>query len=134
MTDTGCEEPGMILKQQASGYSRVDGTISNAAYVDMRYPGGAGAIFSTLDDLLVWNRVLESDRLLSARERGKLFTLVRDDYAYGWWVQTKFQRKAEWHRGNVSGFVAMIARYPDEHLFIYALNDHSLSCRRILSG
>src|SRR5262245_36037623 len=34
MTDTGCEEPTMILKQRASGYARVDGTVVNAAYVD----------------------------------------------------------------------------------------------------
>jgi CubicO group peptidase (beta-lactamase class C family) len=123
MTDTDCEEPGMILKQRASGYTGVDGTTANAGYIDMRFPGGAGAIFSTVDDLLLWDRVLASDRLLTAGARAKLFQSVKRDYAYGWWVQTKFKRKTQWHRGTVSGFMAMIARYPDERLFIAVLSN-----------
>jgi CubicO group peptidase (beta-lactamase class C family) len=123
MIDTDCEEPRTILKQRASGYSRTDGTTTNAGYIDMRFPGGAGAIFSTVDDLLLWDRILASDRLLSAAARGKLFTTVKNDYAYGWWVRTKFKRKAQWHRGTVSGFMAMIARYPDERLFIAVLSN-----------
>ena len=123
MTDTDCEEPTMILKSRASGYARSDGTIVNAGYVDMRFPGAAGAIFSTVDDLLLWDRMLASDRLLSAGARAKLFTMVKGDYACGWWVQTKFKRKAHWHRGNVSGFIAMIARYPDEGIFIAVLSN-----------
>jgi CubicO group peptidase (beta-lactamase class C family) len=123
MTDTGCEEPSMILKQRASGYTRIDGIVAHAGYVDMRFPGGSGAIFSTVDDLLLWDRILTSDRLLSAGARAKLFTIVKGDYAYGWWVQTKFKRKAQWHRGNVSGFVAMLARYPEERLVIAVLSN-----------
>ncbi|MCM3904832.1 MAG: serine hydrolase [Pyrinomonadaceae bacterium] len=123
MTDTDCEEPRVVLKQRASGYTGVDGTIANAGYIDMRFPGGAGAILSTVDDLLLWDRVLASDRLLSAGARDKLFTIVKSDYAYGWWVQTKFKRKVEWHRGTVSGFMAMIARYPEEKLFIAVLSN-----------
>lgn len=122
MTDTDCEEPGIILKQRASGYTRVDGTTANSGYIDMRFPGGAGALFSTVDDLLLWDRILASDRLLSAG-RAKLFTRVKGDYAYGWWIQTKVKRKAQWHRGTVSGFMAMIARYPDERLLIAVLSN-----------
>lgn len=123
MADTGCEEPRMILKQRASGYARNDETIANADYIDMRFPGGAGAIFSTVDDLLLWDRMLDSDRLLSAGAKAKLFTIVKRDYAFGWWVQTKFKRKVQWHRGTVSGFMAMIARYPDERLFVAVLSN-----------
>jgi len=123
MNDTDCEEPIQVLKQRASGYARVDGTVVNAAYVDMRFPGGAGAVYSTVDDLLLWDQALNSDRLLSASEKSKLFTPVKEDYAYGWWIQTKFKRPVQWHRGNVSGFVAIIARYPAERLFIAVLSN-----------
>jgi len=123
MNDTDCEEPTQVLKQRASGYARVDGTVVNAAYVDMRFPGGAGAVYSTVDDLLLWDQALNSDRLLSASEKSKLFTPVKEDYAYGWWIQTKFKRPVQWHRGNVSGFVAIIARYPAERLFIAVLSN-----------
>jgi CubicO group peptidase (beta-lactamase class C family) len=124
MADTGCEEPGQILKQRASGYTRIDGTLAGASYVDTRIPSAAGAIYSTVDDLLRWDRVLASDRLLSASSRNKLFTPVLADYAYGWWVPpSQFNRKVQWHRGNIAGFVAIIARYPEEELFIAVLSN-----------
>lgn len=123
MTDTDCEEPRMIQKQRANGYARIDGTITNADYIDMRFPGGAGALFSTVDDLLLWDRMLAAGSLLSPGAKAKLFTIVQRDYAYGWWVQTKFKRKMQWHRGTVSGFMAMIARYPDQQLFITVLSN-----------
>jgi len=123
MTNTGCEDPGTILKQRVSGYTRINDTLVNAYYVDMRFANGDGSIYSTLDDLLLWDRALDSDRLLDSKARDKLFTPVRNEYAYGWWVQTKYNHKAEWHGGNVSGFVSQITRYPSEKLFIVVLSN-----------
>lgn len=123
MTNTGCEEPGVILKHRASGYTRINETLTNASYVDMRFASGAGSIYSTLDDLLLWDRALGSNRLLNTVSTDRLFTPVRNDYGYGWWIQTKLNHKAEWHGGNVSGFVSQITRYPDEQLFIAVLSN-----------
>lgn len=123
MTDTGCEDPGTILKQRASGYVRINDTLANAPYVDPRFVNGAGSTFSTLDNLLLWDRALDSNRLLNATATAKLFTAVRNDYAYGWWIQTKSNHKAVWHGGNISGFVSQITRYPNEKLFIVVLSN-----------
>lgn len=123
MVNTACEDPNTILKNRASGYNRVNDTIANASYVDMRFVSGAGQFYSTLDDLILWNNALNSDRLLNASMREKLFTPVRNDYAYGWWIQTKYGHKAKWHGGNVSGFATQITRYPEEKLFIVVLSN-----------
>lgn len=123
MTDTGCEDPGVILKHRASGYTRINETLRNAPYVDMRFANGDGSIYSTLDNLLLWDGALGSNRLLNAAAVDRLFTPVKNDYGYGWWIQTKVNRKAEWHGGNVSGFVSQITRYPDEQLFIAVLSN-----------
>ena len=123
MTDTSCEDPATIVTLRASGYLRINDTLTNAPYVDVRYVSGAGSIYSTLDDLLVWDRALESNRLLSPVTTAKLFTPVKNEYSYGWWVQTRFNYKVEWHGGNVSGFVSQITRYPGEQLFIAVLSN-----------
>src|SRR5262249_17521398 len=52
MTNSGCEDPGAIIKQRVKGYTRINDTLVNADYVDPRFVGGAGSIYSTLDDLL----------------------------------------------------------------------------------
>jgi len=123
MTNTGCEDPGAIIKQRASGYVRINESLANAPYVDMRFANGDGSIYATLDDLLLWDRALSSNRVLDVAARERLFTPVRNEYAYGWWIQAKAGHKAEWHGGNVSGFVAQITRYPGERLFIAVLSN-----------
>ena len=77
MTDTACEDPGTILKQRASGYVRINDTLANAPYVDPRFVNGAGSIFSTLDNLLLWNRALDANRILNTTATTKLFTSVK---------------------------------------------------------
>jgi CubicO group peptidase (beta-lactamase class C family) len=123
MTNTGCEDPSTLLMQRASGYTRINERLTNASYVDMRFAVGAGSIYSTPDDLLLWNSALDSSRLLNASEKEKLFTPVKNDYGYGWWIQNKSNHKVEWHGGNLSGFVAQITRYPSEQLFIVVLSN-----------
>jgi CubicO group peptidase (beta-lactamase class C family) len=123
MQHTGCEEPATILERRANGYTRTVTGLVNADYVDMRFVNGAGSVYSTLDDLLLWDRVLDSDRLLHAAARERLFTPVHEGYACGWWIQTKFGRPVQWHGGNVSGFVAHLMRFPSEKLFLAVLSN-----------
>jgi CubicO group peptidase (beta-lactamase class C family) len=123
MNDTGCDDANhMVVKRQARGYTRVGDGLGNAIHVDKQFPQAAGAVYSTVDDLLIWDCAIYSD-LLSLGSRAKLFKPVQNDYAYGWWTQTVFDRRVQWHRGNIPGFVAIIARYPDERLFVAVLSN-----------
>ena len=118
MTRTGIEDPTTVEKQMARGYARVDERFADAGYVDLRLVGGAGALHSTVDDLLLLDRALHDGSLLPESLQQRLFTPERMEYAKGWWVQTQFGRRVQWHRGNVQGFVATIVRYPDDGLFV----------------
>jgi hypothetical protein len=87
-----------------------------------------------VDDLLLWDRALASDRLISSAARTKLFTAVKNGYAYGWWVEAVFGRQVQWHRGNIPGFVCVIARYPDERLFVAVLSNVDRTPVRAISN
>jgi CubicO group peptidase (beta-lactamase class C family) len=121
MADTGYERRRPILKQRASGYGRAGGEVVNAAYIDMTVPFAAGALYSTLDDLLRWDRALATDQLLPAAAREKMFTPVKDDYGYGWGIKKRFGRTVQSHGGGIPGFRSVVARYPDENLFVAVL-------------
>jgi CubicO group peptidase (beta-lactamase class C family) len=123
MADTGCEDTSVIIKNRASGYNRVEGALINAPYVDVGFTGGAGAFYSTADDLLRWDRALEANTLLDVTSTAKLFTAIKNEYGYGWWIQTKFNRRVEWHGGNAPGLVSQVTRYPKERLFIAVLSN-----------
>jgi CubicO group peptidase (beta-lactamase class C family) len=123
MTNTACEDPSMIVPRRASGYVRSKGALTNAPYADMRSVNGAGSIYSTIDDLVKWDRALASNRILNADATTRLFTPVKNKYAYGWWVQTRFKHPVEWHGGNIPGHVAQITRHPDLQLFIVVFSN-----------
>jgi CubicO group peptidase (beta-lactamase class C family) len=123
MTNSGCADASTIIVNRASGYNRVEGALINAPYVDVSFTGGAGAMYSTVDDLWRWDRALTANTLLDAAWTRTLFTAVKNEYGYGWWIQTKFNRPVEWHGGNAPGLVSQITRYPKERLYIAILSN-----------
>lgn len=123
MHSTGCEEPQRLIIGRACGYALKGEVYENAPFVDLRVTGGAGAAYSTLNDLLTWDRALTTNRILSEAATAKLFTPVRSGYGYGWWVGQRMGHDEQWHRGNVNGFVAVDSRFPREDLSIIVLSN-----------
>ena len=58
MKGSGCDEPGKVLKERASGYVRQGTGLAHAPYIDMSWPFAAGAIYSTVEDLLLLDEAL----------------------------------------------------------------------------
>lgn len=115
MRNTRADDPSALVPARARGYRRtLDGGYNNALFVDPRFVASAGGFYSTVDDLLIWSNVLDSDRLLSPAARSKLFSHVRGGYGYGWFIGRTLDRATQWHRGNIPGFVSIIVRYPHE--------------------
>jgi D-alanyl-D-alanine carboxypeptidase len=129
MTDTGYDYSETILPRRASGYSRDGVTQRNAPYLDMSQPYAAGAMYSTVEDLLKWDQALYTDTLLPAAARRTMFTPFKNDYAYGWSVPaaspSTFGRTFIQHGGGINGFSTMIIRLPDDNLTAIVLANSS---------
>lgn len=122
LADTGVERNGMVLRGRATGYARGGGDV--AQYVHMSLPHAAGAMYSTVDDLLAWDRALASNKLLGPEATKTMFTPVKDDYACGIAVRKRFGRTAHEHGGGIPGFVSALSRYPDVGLFVVVLSNN----------
>jgi CubicO group peptidase (beta-lactamase class C family) len=127
MKDTGYDHHATILARRATGYGRDGATIVNAPYLDMVQPYAAGALYSTVEDLLTWDQVLYTDRLLPAAARTRMFTPYKNEYAYGWAIRpastATFGRTLIEHAGGINGFATMIVRVPDERVTSIALSN-----------
>ncbi|MBA3913332.1 MAG: serine hydrolase [Acidobacteriales bacterium] len=88
----------------------------------MSVPYAAGGLYSTVGDLLLWDRALYTEKLVSRQSLQAMFTPNRDLVGYGWAVGTLFGRKMIHHNGSLNGFVSNIARFPDERLLIVVLS------------
>lgn len=96
---------------------------------------GAGGVLSTTTDLYKWYLALQSERILSAASKKKLYTPFLSDYAYGWEIKRSKQGAlVVQHGGDVPGFQSWFARYPEEKLVIIMLINNRMRWRSLLSG
>lgn len=123
LKDSGYDHHETILKNRATGYSfRKEGVI-NSLYLDMSQPYAAGSLYSTVEDLFAWNEALFSDKLLSARSREAMTTVVRNNYGYGLSISKQFNRTMVSHGGGINGFNTVLTRFPEEKVTVVVLRN-----------
>jgi CubicO group peptidase (beta-lactamase class C family) len=123
MKDSGYDENALILPQRAAGYSPRSGGVANATYVDMTTPFAAGALYSTVEDLLRWERALFGKKLLSEASLQKMTTKGKGNYGLGVGVAEESGRSLIQHGGGIPGFNAKLAYYPKSNVAVVALSN-----------
>lgn len=130
MKQTGYEDPLRIIKNRATGYRQLPGDpVTNVPYLEMIGLYAAGGIYSTTEDLLLWDNALYTDKLLSRKSRDEMFKPFKEmlpgkGYAYGWWTSVKFGRQEIAHGGNLAGFITYIARFPADRVTVIVLSNN----------
>lgn len=130
MKQTGYEDPLRIIKNRATGYRQLPGDpITNVPYAEIIRLYAAGGIYSTTEDLLLWDQALYTTKLLSQKSLDEMFTpgkemLPGKGYAYGWWTSQKFGRREIAHGGNLAGFITYIARFPSDRVTVIVLSNN----------
>lgn len=101
-----------------------------ASFVDMSVPYAAGALYSTVLDLLRWDEALYTDALVPAeyldkRETALVSITDRAGYGYGYGVALGLEdgRRVVFHDGGINGFYTHYNRYPDDHLCVVILTN-----------
>ena len=129
MKNTGYDHYGTILPKRAAGYVKTPDSYANAPYLDMSIPYAAGSLYSTVEDLFLWDQALYTDKLLSAQSRALMYTPFLDNYAYGWTItHASFKvNNADvpviTHGGGINGFTTTIVRFPKEKNLIVMLDN-----------
>jgi CubicO group peptidase (beta-lactamase class C family) len=128
MKNTGYDHSEPITKKRAAGYERPV-TLENTRFLDMSLPYSAGAMYSTVEDLFLWDQALYTDKLLSPAGKKLYFTPFLNNYAFGWAVQkTPIGSTADSvlmisHQGGINGFNTIIVRLPEQRHLIVLLNN-----------
>lgn len=129
MTNTGYDHHDTILAKRASGYRKTPDSYTNAAYLDMSIPYSAGSLYSTVEDLYLWDQALYTDKLVSAQSKALMYKPFLDNYAYGWVVtNASFKQNDQpvqviTHGGGINGFTTTIVRFPKEKNLIVMLDN-----------
>ena len=134
MNDSGYDSNTAVISQRASGYVPGSNGLTNAPYIDMHVPHGAGALYSTTGDLLRWTQGLFGGKLLSAASLDKMTTPFKSDYAFGLTVSEAKGRKVIAHGGGIEGFNSQLAYYPEGKVTVVVLANVNGSAFAELAG
>jgi CubicO group peptidase (beta-lactamase class C family) len=131
MSESGYDRSSTIVKNRASGYSinRPYYDIVNAPCYDVSLKFAHGGLYSTVGDLYKWDQALYANQLVSQETLNTIFTSTvsipgsNGLYGYGWMISQQSGHRVIEHSGNVYGFVADLARYPDDQVVIIVLSN-----------
>jgi CubicO group peptidase (beta-lactamase class C family) len=128
MNNSGYDRNQTLLPNRATGYEKTFSGYRNSSFLDMSVPYSAGALYSTVEDLYLWDRGLYGDEILSQPSLEKMFTPDLDHYGYGWGVYYLSTGegdsvKSVAHSGGINGFNTRIMRIvEDQHLIVALAN------------
>jgi CubicO group peptidase (beta-lactamase class C family) len=123
MKDSGYDSNSAVIPHRASGYVVGKDGFENAGFIHMSIPHGAGALYSTTEDLLKWEQGLFGGKLLKAASLQKMTTPFKSNYAFGLQVETVGGRKVMEHGGGIEGFNTELAYYPEDKLTVVVLGN-----------
>jgi D-alanyl-D-alanine carboxypeptidase len=110
----------------ARGYSAsVGGGLEAAHGFDDSILFSAAGIRSTASDLLEWHDALQEGEVFDAKTAQLSLEVVKNHYAYGWFVREQRGHQVVSHAGGVDGFVSDFARVPALDLAIVVLMNNS---------
>jgi CubicO group peptidase (beta-lactamase class C family) len=124
MLDSGTDgDASGLIPSAASGYTPAGiAGYEKAPYLDWSNKTGNGSLYSTVDDLYRFDRVLNADTLLKSTTRQKYFVEGAGN-RYGWYMRKRFGHRLMAAKGHSPGFTAELDRFPDDDVTIILLSN-----------
>lgn len=120
-------ESSTSTPSMALGYTRGRKGMVSVPNYSMTWPFAAGALRTTVDDLVRWDSAIAAGLVLqrASWDRMAVNTTLpgggRTGYGYGWFVRRFAGSDGLEHGGDISGFSAALWRFPTEEIFIAVL-------------
>jgi len=131
MKNTGYDHFGTILNKRATGYVKTPRGYDNAPYLDMSIPYAAGSLYSTVEDLFLWDQALYGEKVLTAASKELMFKPNLENYGYGFGIRkaslgpNKIEVPVIEHNGGINGFSTTIVRLVGDKRLVVLLDNTS---------
>lgn len=123
MQNSGFERMEQIITKRAVGYDKQYSMSANPPYRDLSTVFAAGGLYSTLDDLFLWDRSMQTEKLISKPFMEELFKRHMDVdenkwYGFGWEITKEYLLGDEYdvisHDGSINGFSTLNLMIPQK--------------------
>ncbi|AGY60636.1 serine hydrolase domain-containing protein [Gloeobacter kilaueensis] len=130
LKNSGLATQEAVIGKQASGYLFENGVYRNEPYFRIQNFYAAGAMYSTVDDLFVWNRALDTYRLLSREYTEAMFAplpslgfVALGSWAYRLELPTGEKPLLIERQGSTGGFHSLNIRVPEREASLIILSN-----------
>jgi CubicO group peptidase (beta-lactamase class C family) len=132
MMHTGYDQNEITADDHARGYLT---TTRQPVPLDMSEFYAAGALYSTVEDMFLWDKALTNNLLVSAAAIAPMFmpqivcpaggcALAGDvGYGYGWFVADEQSHRYIYHWGRIDGFISSNGFFPREQVYVIVLSN-----------
>lgn len=127
MFNTGVDDDKKIVENKASGYYLNGNDLIHCNYINMNLMLSSGGMYSTVEDLLIWDQALNNEKLLSRKSIEKMNTQYKNNYGYGVAINMNGDRRVVYHNGGCEGFLSEIHRYVDNDFAVVVLSNYGFT-------
>lgn len=124
MENTGIDDNRKVIPNMSSAYDASGEDFTPCEYLDMCSSFSTGSMYSTVDDLYKWDQALYTETLVSKKTMELAFQSEGFNYGFGWFLDTRYDRRRIYHGGAYRGHRSELHRYPDEQTTIIMLTNY----------
>lgn len=125
MRNSGFDFVNLPNERKALGYYSDAGKDYNkqAPLEDSSVVFAAGAIYSSVGDLYKWHQGMQKNRIIQKSMSEKAYTPFRQNYGYGWIIDSLYHKRTVSHSGGLPGYRSNFARITEDDVCIILLNN-----------
>ncbi|MBL0937898.1 MAG: beta-lactamase family protein [Gemmatimonadaceae bacterium] len=118
-----------LVANRASGYQVYEGVVENPEYLSPSIAYAAGSLMSTVDDMLLWNRALRQNTLISEESKRLAFANHKlangrpSNYGYGWSINELADLPTVEHTGGINGYATSGIHVTDGDVYAIVLTN-----------
>ena len=125
MTNSGFDFTNLSSPYKTKGYFSLNPKPVPAPIVDSTIAFSAGAVYTTVGDLYKWDRAIYTNKILKPESWKAVFTPYKNNYGYGWTIDTMYGKQFTAHSGGIHGYSSHIIRFPQDEVVVIAFDNSS---------
>jgi CubicO group peptidase (beta-lactamase class C family) len=137
MKNTGVSNNDSIVLKKAKTYCKTEKGFIHNPYINWGINIGHDGVYSTVEDLALWDKALYGTTILSTEMKKLMFTSHnKENWGYGFTINPFYNQGHQLiaHDGGFFGTMTSLNRYTDDHIFITVLSNNQSASYLIAYG
>jgi len=127
MKNTGVSNNDSIISKKAKVYYQTENGLVHNPYINWKFNLGHDGVYSTVEDLALWDKALYGTTILSEKMKKLMFTSHNsENWGYGFIINPFYNHGHQLiaHDGGFFGTMTSFNRFTDDKIFVAVLSNN----------